>query len=83
MKYTFSDGTTVDLTRIVSISPIRDLGSDPETITMSRIGFTIHMNRREFVQIARHYHYADWATVKNELEGERRELIAKWEEFSA
>jgi hypothetical protein len=79
MKYTFDDGTTIDLTRVVSVSPVRDLGQDPETITMSRIGFTVHLNRREFVQITRHYHYADWASVKNELERVRKELIQMWE----
>lgn len=81
MKYTFKDGTTVDLARIVSVSPVRDLGLDPGTITMSRIGFTIHMSRRELVQITRLYHYADWAKVKNELENERKELLAKWEDL--
>jgi hypothetical protein len=83
MKYTFDDGTTVDLTRIVSVSPIRDLGPDPETITMSKIGFTVHLNRREFVQIAKHYHYADWASVKIELENVRRDLLAKLADITA
>lgn len=80
MKFTLSDGTIIDLTRIISVSPVRDMGPDPDTISLSRIGFTIHLDQREFLQVTKQYHYADWPVVKKCLEKDRRELINKWDE---
>lgn len=80
MKYIFTDGIEVDLERILSVSSVRDLGLDNKSISMSKIGFSIHLDKRELVQITRSYHYSDWATVKLELEKERKDLLDKWNE---
>ncbi len=82
MKYKFKDGTEVDLERIISISPIRDLGVDRKSISTSKIAFSIHMDKHEVVNISREYHYSDWATVKVELKKEREDLFAKWNELT-
>ena len=81
MKYKFEDGSEVELERIISVSPIRDLGVDKKSISTSKIGFTVHMSKREIVHITRDYHYSDWAGAKIELEKERNNLIAKWDEM--
>ena len=82
MKYKFIDGSEVDLGRIVSVSQIRDLGMDRKSISTSKIGFTVHMSKREIVHITRDYHYSDVAAAKIELEKERKDLMDKWEEIS-
>ena len=82
MKYKFIDGSEVDLDRIISVSPIRDLGVDRKSISTSKIGFTVHMSKRNVVHITRDYHYSDWAAAKIELEKERKDLIEKWEDLS-
>lgn len=83
MKYVFKDGTEVDIERVLSVSEVRDLGMDKKSITLSKLGFSIHLSKRELVQITRNYHYSDWAKVKLELEKERQELLDKWKELSA
>lgn len=82
MKYTFKDGSEVDLERIENISPVRDLGKDSKTISMSKIGFSVHLSKRESLRITRTYHFQDWAAVKLELEEERQDLLKEWKNIS-
>jgi len=46
-----------------------------------QIGFTVRFKDGKNIQVARRYHYTDWCIAKKELEQERQELIAKWEEY--
>ncbi|MCK9557931.1 MAG: hypothetical protein PHQ78_04950 [Candidatus Cloacimonetes bacterium] len=79
MLYILPDGQSVDLSRIVRISSIRDFGKDTDTISLSKIGFTIHLDKREYIEVCRQYHFSDWAQVKTDLEKDRKDLISKWE----
>ncbi|HCM14732.1 MAG: hypothetical protein WC252_07285 [Candidatus Cloacimonadaceae bacterium] len=79
MLFTLSDGKSVDLSRIVRISSIRDFGKDTQTISLSKIGYTIHLDGREYVEVCRNYHFSDWAQVKTDLEKDRKDLISRWE----
>ncbi len=81
MKHTLSDGTVVDLAQVRSVSSLRDLGEDPGSIMLSRIGFTIRCIKGEDIKIIRYYHYTDWAKVKKELEQDRQGLIKAWNDF--
>ena len=80
MNYTLPDGRTIDLAKVSSISKVRDFGRDSKTIDLHQIGFTIHLQRREIVEILDQYHYSDWAEVKTRLKRLREQIIQKWEE---
>ncbi len=80
MNYTLPDGRIVDLAKVSSISKVRDFGRDSNTIDLHQIGFTIHLERREIVEVLDKYHFCDWAEVKNRLKRLREDMIEKWEE---
>lgn len=80
MEYTLPNGQQIELCRIVSVSPVRDLGPDPRSIDRSRIGFTVHLRKREIVQIEDTYHYTDWIEAKKRLEDERKRIVKAMEE---
>jgi hypothetical protein len=80
MNYTFTDGTVVDLKKVVEISEIRDYGLDENTIDKSTLLFTIRYKDGTSTQIKRYYHYSDWSVIVRELRSQRADLIHKWEE---
>ncbi|HNQ43166.1 MAG TPA: hypothetical protein PKI59_02000 [Candidatus Cloacimonadota bacterium] len=75
MKYTLPNGKQIDIERIVSVSPVRDLGPDPKSIDLSRLGFSIHLRKREIVEVVDNYHYNDWAEVRSQLNKIRDEIL--------
>lgn len=79
MSYKLPNGQMIDLRRIQSVSTVRDMGSDSQSIEKSKIGFTIHLSNREIVDVIDYYHFNDWGEVKNKLQHLRREIIDKWE----
>jgi hypothetical protein len=83
MKHSLSDGTIVDLSKIASVSVVRDMGADRGSIVLSKMSFNIRLKDRSNLEITRNYHYADWATAKKALDKERQELLTKWEEYKA
>ncbi len=78
MLYTLPDGKTIALERIQSVSTVRDHGRDEGSIDMSRLGFTIHLAKREIVEVTEPYHFADWADVKKHLNRIRDDIIKQW-----
>lgn len=66
----------------MSVSSIRDLGLDKDSISESKLGFTIRLDKHESMKITRNYHYSDWATVKIELEKERNDLLKQWSQLA-
>ncbi len=74
MHYTLPDGQRIDLKKVVEVGSIRDLGLDPNSISQSRIGFSIKMTGGESVQVIKNYHFCDWAIAKKELETIRKEI---------
>ncbi|MBP7309812.1 MAG: hypothetical protein KA984_00815 [Candidatus Cloacimonetes bacterium] len=80
MTYKLPNGQLVDLKKIRSVSTVRDLGTDPKTIDLNRLGFTIHLLNREILEVTEIYHYSDWGDVKRNLQKLRQELVDKWHE---
>lgn len=80
MSYKLPNGQLVDLKRVRSISTVRDLGADPKSIDLSRLGFTLHLANREIIEITECYHFSDWGDVKKKLQKLRQELVDKWNE---
>ncbi|MDI3503636.1 MAG: hypothetical protein PWP64_572 [Candidatus Cloacimonadota bacterium] len=83
MKHELSDGNVVDLSKIASVSVVRDMGADPNSIVYSKMSFTIHFKDQSSLEISRKYHYSDWAQAKKILEQDRQELLNKLREYKA
>ncbi len=79
MKYKLSDGIEIDLQRVRDISPIRDLGIDPDSIDKSILAFTIRLRSGDPLQIKEYYHYSDWAVAHRKLKSIRTELVTRWQ----
>jgi len=79
MIYKLPDGKQIDLSRVRRISSVRDFGQDKTSIEKSKLGFTVHLDRREVMEIWEYYHYSDWAAVKKKMCDLRADLYAKWE----
>lgn len=79
MVYNLPNGAQVDLSRVRRISSVRDFGQDNTSIDKSKIGFTIHLDNREIVEVIDYYHYSDWAEVKKKMCDIRKDVYAKWE----
>lgn len=80
MVYKLPNGQLVDLSRISSISNVRDFGRDPRSIDQHLIGFTIRLKDREIVEVTDNYHFSDWAEVKSRLKQLREDIAQKWAE---
>lgn len=80
MNYTLPSGQVIDLARVSSVSKVRDFGRDPKSIDRHMIGFTIHLQRREIVEVTDYYYFSDWAETKNRLKRLREDIISKWEQ---
>lgn len=81
MLYTLPDGKKVKLENILRISQVRDQGSDSNSIGYSKMTFTIHLKRREEIDVSQQYHFSDWAEAKVKLLHTREDLMAKWKEI--
>ena len=79
MKYTFNDGTTIDLANVYEVSDIKDYGVDEHTIDQSTICFTIRFKSEKSKKVIKHYHYNDWFEVYKELKAIRMDLLENWE----
>lgn len=75
MLYTLPNGKEIDIEKITTVSPVRDLGPDPLSIDLCRLGFNIHLRKKEIIQVSEHYHYNDWAEVRGKLNGIRNEIL--------
>jgi len=80
MNYTLPSGQVIDLARVSSVSKIRDFGRDSKSIDRHLIGFTVHLQKREVVEVTDYYYYSDWAEVKSRLKRLREDIIDKWEQ---
>ncbi len=80
MNYTLPSGQVIDLARVSSVSKIRDFGRDSKSIDRHLIGFTVHLHKREVVEVTDFYYYSDWAEVKSRLKKLREDIIDKWEQ---
>jgi len=83
MKYTLPNGRVIDLVRVLGVSPVRDMGPDSRTIDQSRIGFVVHMDKREVVEVTDTYHFTDWPVAKNKMKKVREELLVALEKRKA
>ena len=81
MLYMLPNGKEIDITKVRSISQIRDIDSSSDIITDSKIGFTISCKGRELIEVSEPYHYADWGPVKMRMKQLRDDLINKIREF--
>jgi hypothetical protein len=79
MKYTFKDGSTIDLLNVYEVTEIKDYGDDNTTIDQSTLCFTIRFKSGNSKKISMNYHYNDWFEVYKELKAIRIELIKNWE----
>ncbi len=77
--YTLPDGKKIDLTRVESISKIREYGQAGRIIEKQLIGFAIHLKNNETIEVKEEYHFSDWAEVKIRLSKLRDDIIAHWE----
>ncbi len=80
MLYMLPNGQTIDLAKVSGISKIRDYGRDNKTIDEHLIGFAIHLQKREIVEVTESYYFSDWAEAKKKLRDLRADLIEKWEQ---
>jgi hypothetical protein len=80
MLYALPNGERIVLENIHSVSQVRDKGGTGSYIEPNKMGFTIHLAKREIVEVVEPYHFSDWADVKNRLNKLRNELIEKWKE---
>lgn len=81
MLYTLPDGRIVKLEDILRVSQVRDQGSDSNSIGYSKMSFTIHLKKREEIEVSKQYHFSDWAEAKIQLVHTREDLMAKWKEI--
>ncbi len=79
MVYSLPDGKQVDLNRVRRISMVRDFGQDKTSIDKCKLGFSIHLDRREVIEVTDIYHYSDWAAVKKRMNDLRKDLYEKWQ----
>jgi len=80
MLYTLPNSHTVDLSKVSGISKIRDYGRDSKTIDLHLVGFAIHLQKREIVEVTESYSFSDWADAKIKLKALREDIIEKWEQ---
>jgi hypothetical protein len=83
MLYSLPNGQKVDLTKVSSISKIRDYGRDSKTIDVHLVGFAIHLQKREIVEVTESYYFSDWAVAKKKLKALHADIIEKWEQEKA
>lgn len=79
MVYTLPNGQVIELSRISSISSVRDYGRDPKSIDKHMIGFTIRMAGREVIEVTENYHFSDWAEVKKNIKQLREDIAELWQ----
>lgn len=80
MQYQLPNGTVVELSKIRSISRLRDLGECDQSIATCWMGFSILLSGREVIEVKDTYHYSDWAEVKLRLNGIRKEIMQRWQQ---
>ncbi len=78
MIYTLPDGRQVDLSKVESISKIRDYGQVDNIVQKYLIGFSIRLTNKEIIEVKDIYHYSDWSEVKLRMNKLREDIINQW-----
>jgi len=77
MLYKLPDGREIDLTRVKSVSSIRDSGLEVNSIEKSAMTFSIRLAGSETIEVKELYHYADWAEATLKIKRMRQDLLNK------
>ena len=76
--YILPDGRQIDLSKVESISKIREYGQVEHIVEKHLIGFTIHLKNKEIIEVKDLYHYSDWSEVKRRMNKLREDIIDNW-----
>lgn len=76
MLYHLKDGREIDLTKVLELSVIRDEGVDKQSISLSKIAFSIRFKNGQSIKVEHTYHFSDWAKAKKELEIQREDILS-------
>lgn len=82
MFYTLSDGRQVDLTKVKSVTKIRDTDRQKLGLAPSRIGFSIRMKGSNDIEVYEEYNFSDWGKAKKSIQQQRDALIVRIKELN-